>query len=109
MGHLQLDLSVHLCILLGLLVAVIQMFHQHSHHHVDEHELGSEHKAHEIQRRYKLQAAQAAALVMGAVSQSVLPQGQAGEVNATRHICPATHLTSIAQRTHKATRGQAYT
>lgn len=48
MGHLQLDLSIHLCILLGLLVAVIQMFHEHGHHHVDEHKLSREHEAHEV-------------------------------------------------------------
>jgi hypothetical protein len=74
MGHLQLDLSIHLCILLGLLVAVIQMFHQHGHHHVDEHKLRCEYEAHKVERRHKLQAAQAAALVVGAVSQSVLPR-----------------------------------
>lgn len=98
-GHLQLYLSIHLRILLGFLVAVVQVFHEHGHHHVDEHELSCEYEAHEVQGRHELQAAQAAALIVGAISQSILPQGQAGEVSANQHTCPATHLISKAQRT----------
>lgn len=76
LSHLELELGVHLGVLLGLLVAVVQMLHEHGHHHVDEHELGREHEADEVQRRHEVQAAQAAALVVGAVPQRVLRPGR---------------------------------
>jgi hypothetical protein len=76
MGHFQLNLSVHLGVLLCFLVTVVQVFHEHSHHDIDEHELGSKHEAHKVQRGHELQAAQAAALVMGTVSQRVLHHGE---------------------------------
>ncbi|KAK2492965.1 hypothetical protein MC885_020831 [Smutsia gigantea] len=38
LGRLQLELGVQLSVFVGLLVALLQVFHKHSHHHVDQHD-----------------------------------------------------------------------
>lgn len=72
MCNFQLNLSIHLCILLGLLVAVIEMFHEHSYHHIDEDKLGCEHKADKVQWGDELQVAEAAPVIVAAVAQGIL-------------------------------------
>lgn len=72
MCKFQLNLSIHLCILLGLLVAVIKMFHEHSYHHIDENKLGCEHKADKVQWGDELQIAEAAPVIVAAVTQGIL-------------------------------------
>jgi len=68
MCKFQLNLSIHLCILLGFLVAVIQMFHENSYHHIDEDKLGCEHKADKVQWGDELQVAEAAPVIVAAVA-----------------------------------------
>lgn len=77
MCKFQLDLSIHLCILLGLLVAVVEMFHEHSYHHIDEDKLGCEHKADKVQWGDELQVAEAAPVIVAAVTQGIL-EGKLG-------------------------------
>lgn len=77
MRKFQLDLSIHLCILLGLLVAVVEMFHEHSYHYIDEDKLGCEHKADKVQWGDELQVAEAAPVIVAAVTQGIL-EGKLG-------------------------------
>lgn len=53
--QLHLDLGIHLCILLRLLVGVVQMLHEHCHHHVDQDKLRRQHKRHKVQGGDELQ------------------------------------------------------
>lgn len=48
--HLQLDLGIHLRILAGLLVALLQMLHEYCHHHIDQHKLGDQHEGDKVDR-----------------------------------------------------------
>lgn len=77
MCKFQLNLSIHLCILLSLLVTVIEMFHEHSYHHIDEDKLGCEHKADKVQWGDELQVAEAASVIVAAVTQGIL-EGKLG-------------------------------
>lgn len=77
MRNFQLNLSIHLCVLLGLLVAVVEVFHEHSYHHIDEDKLGCEHKANKVQWGDELQVAEAAPVIVAAVTQGIL-EGELG-------------------------------
>lgn len=74
MGHLQLNLSIHFCILLCFLVAVVQVFHKHSYYYIDEDKLGGEHEADKVEWRDELQVAETAPVVMSAFTQCVLEE-----------------------------------
>lgn len=52
------------------------MFHEHSHHHVDQHELGNQHEGDEVDRRERGQVAEAVLVLTGAFTQSVLGGGR---------------------------------
>lgn len=77
MSNFHLKLSIHLCILLGLLVAVVEMLHEHSYHHIDEDKLGCEHKADKVQWGDELQIAETAPVIVAAVTQGIL-EGELG-------------------------------
>lgn len=74
--QLHLDLRVHLRILLRLLVGVVQMLHEHRHHHVDQHKLRREHERHKVHGGDELQPCVAAIVTpwtaWWALSQGVL-------------------------------------
>lgn len=67
----------HLCLLLhllqlSLLVAVLQVLHQHRHDHIDQHELGSEDEGDKVNRRDQRKVGEAVAILRAALSQRVL-------------------------------------
>lgn len=51
------------------------MFHEHSHHHIDQHELGNQHEGDEVDRGERRQVAEAVLVLTGAFTQSVLGEG----------------------------------
>lgn len=59
---------------LRLFVAVLQVLHEHGHHHVDQHELGRQHECDEVHRGDDGQVAEAVAVLRPAVSQRVLQE-----------------------------------
>lgn len=63
---------------LRLLVAVLQVLHEHGHHHVDQHELGRQHERDKVDRGDDGQVAEAVAVLRPAVSQRVLGGGGGG-------------------------------
>ena len=89
LSQLQLDLGVHLGVLLRLLVGVVQVLHEHGHHHVDQDELGREHEGHEIHGRDELQPG-VAAVVAAWTAYWAFPQrvlvggGVVGEIRGHR-------------------------
>lgn len=71
---------------LRLLVAVLQVLHEHGHHHVDQHELGRQHERDEVHRGDDGQVAEAVAVLRPAVSQRVLGGGGEGRGGVAEEI-----------------------
>lgn len=76
-GLLPLPPLLHL-LQLRLLVAVLQVLHEHRHHHVDQHELGRQHERDEVHRGDDGQVAETVAVLRPAVSQRVLGARERG-------------------------------
>jgi len=67
---------VCVCVCSVHLVALLQMLHQHGHHHVDQHKLRHQHECDEVEGRHQRQVGEAVAVLWPTLPQRVLLRGE---------------------------------